>query len=403
MKPQIILQIILLLLVSINCFCQNRFPVRIEDKYGFIDNKGVLKIDAIFDEPFEFENNIAIYTDSNLITSLIDTSGKRLFSFKGNYPSWVTKKTSYSYNYNLYYHFSSDLLPVFDTISKLYGFVDRKGNLKISPKFTRVSNFKEGLAAVGFWSNDLDIPYIHHSESAAVFDKTVKWGFIDISGNLVIDTLFYDFNGFENGICWVKNNSSYEKYFIDKTGNRINPDTISDSLTQCWLKSLDGAFRYQKDGKCIGAIINYKAPLFTARENFDGVGCNGMYGFVNCKNEWIIPPKYLNVYPFRDGLAGVQKRISESKFKWGFINIEGDTIIPLQYDEVSSFNENGIAIACLSEKCGLINKENIKITEFIFDKKFPTFPSFKNGLILMHIKNKQFYINEKGEVVWKEN
>tara|TARA_R110001592_G_scaffold278060_1_gene545321 strand:+ start:818 stop:2029 length:1212 start_codon:yes stop_codon:yes gene_type:complete len=388
--------------VSFSIIAQNRFPVKKKNKYGFIDKAGQVKIEPIFEESFEFKNDFGIYIDSNLLISVIDTNGKVIKSYKENRPSWITKKSTNSNNYGPYHYFSNHLLAVYDTTSRKYGYINESGQWTIPPKFTHAIDFKEGLAAVGFWSNDPDIPYIHHSESAADFDKTVKWGFIDTTGELVIDTLFYDFIGFENGICWVQNKSVFEEYFIDKKGNKINPDTITDIQTLCWLKSLDKDFLYQKNGKCIGSIYNYKTNLYTARENFDGKSCNGLYGFVDYLNNWVIPPQYLNVRPFVNGLAGIMKKVTEGEFKWGFLDNKGDTIIPLQYDEISNFNSYGITVVCSSGKCGIINKKNEKLTELVFDYNYLYTPKYRDGLILLYKNEKQHYLNEKGKVIWKE-
>ena len=333
--------------VSFSIIAQNRFPVKKKNKYGFIDKAGQVKIEPIFEESFEFKNDFGIYIDSNLLISVIDTNGKVIKSYKENRPSWITKKSTNSNNYGPYHYFSNHLLAVYDTTSRKYGYINESGQWTIPPKFTHAIDFKEGLAAVGFWSNDPDIPYIHHSESAADFDKTVKWGFIDTTGELVIDTLFYDFIGFENGICWVLNKSVFEEYFIDKS-------------------------------------------------------CNGLYGFVDYLNNWVIPPQYLNVRPFVNGLAGIMKKVTEGEFKWGFLDNKGDTIIPLQYDEISNFNSYGITVVCSSGKCGIINKKNEKLTELVFDYNYLYTPKYRDGLILLYKNEKQHYLNEKGKVIWKE-
>jgi hypothetical protein len=402
MKPLTYLKIIFFLLVSLNTFCQNRFPVRIDNKYGFIDKTGQLKIEPKFDEPFQFSNNCGLYIGSNLTHFVIDTNGITIKSFKENRPSWITKKTSESYNYGPYHYFSEGLLAVFDSISKKYGFINSEGLWVIEPQFRHVSDFNNGLAAVGFWTNDPDLTIATHSESARAFHKTVKWGFIDTSGMLVIDTLFYDFNGFENGICWVKNYSTSKEYFIDKIGNKINSDTISDKLKHCWVQSIDKDFLYQKGGKCLGQIYNYKTGLFVAREIFNGISCEGFYGFVDCFNNWVIPPQYLNVRPFSNGLSGVMRKVKEGEFKWGYINHLSDTIIPLRYDEITNFNSNGISVVCLDKKCGLLNKKDKKLTELEYDYNYLHTPEYYNGLILLYKNGKQHYLTEKGEVVWKE-
>ncbi|MGK0296023.1 MAG: hypothetical protein ACI884_002198 [Ulvibacter sp.] len=402
MKPSTAYFIILILLVSLKGFGQNRFPVRIGDKYGFIDKNGELKIEAVFNEPFLFENKAGIFIDSNLVNSVIDTNGVVLKTYKENRPSWIANKSSDSYNYGPYFEFSEGLLAVFDTTSKKYGFIDNEGNWKIPPKFNHVRHFKEGLAPVGFWNNDPNITIATHSESARQYDESIKWGFINTNGTLVIDTLYFEITEFENGVCKVVSAKSGIESFINRNGEAINIDTLRDQRILCWSKSIDNQFLFQKNGKCIGQIYDYTECAFPAKETFDGTGCNGKYGFVDCSNNWVIEPKYLNVRPFSNGLAGIMKKVGEQKFEWGFINCNGDTLIDLQYQQVGNFSKD-LAPVCKNDKWGVINTKNEIIIPFEYDDKWPFINyDFKDGLILMYKNDKQHYINTNGVTIWKE-
>ena len=46
---------------------------------------------------------------------------------------------------------------------------------------------------------------------------------------------------------------------------------------------------------------------------------NGRWGYINNKNQWIIPARFEDAKEFKDGLAAVK-----SNGKWGFINKRGD-------------------------------------------------------------------------------
>ena len=46
---------------------------------------------------------------------------------------------------------------------------------------------------------------------------------------------------------------------------------------------------------------------------------NGRWGYINSKNQWIIPARFEDAKEFKDGRAAVK-----SNGKWGFINKRGD-------------------------------------------------------------------------------
>jgi len=98
----------------------------------------------------------------------------------------------------------------------LYGYIDKTGEIVIEPKFYEARPFKEGLAAV------------------KVVDK---YGFINNVGEMVIATVFrhvmYDFS---EGFACVLQKSDEGFFFIDKEGNNIfnrffpTPSTFSEGL-----------------------------------------------------------------------------------------------------------------------------------------------------------------------------
>ena len=92
---------------------------------------------------------------------------------------------------------------------KAWGYVDRSGQLPISPKFDSAEPFLEGLAAVR--QND-------------------RTGFINHSGNFVIRPQFESADNFSDGRALVSENNSdgTQAYrFIDKTGKAAFPGTFA--------------------------------------------------------------------------------------------------------------------------------------------------------------------------------
>ena len=142
-----------------------------------------------------------------------------------------------------------------------------------------------------------------------------KWGFIDMTGQLVIPPQFYRPPTrrysrfpppvFSEGLAGVKTggeHSNRDYGYIDKSGKIAIPPQYDDA----------GLF---KDGL---APVRFGAKLFT-----------GKYGFINKTGKMVIQPQYSYAAPFVDGLAGVGVGTGVGK-KFGFIGKTGEVLIPLQ-------------------------------------------------------------------------
>lgn len=379
---------------------QNRYPVLINGKYGFIDKHGDLKIDAIYDDLIEFKNDLALYTDSNLITHVIDTNGLTIKSFKGNYEKWMTGNPVGNNPYR--YTFNDNLLAVFDTLTHQYGYIGKDGTWRIPPRFPHVSDFHEGLASVGFWDNNPD-HLRYNFEVSAVFLDSVKLGFIDTTGSLVIDTMYYRVSDFEMGLSEVATFSDYQSgvsYFINQAGKKVNTDSISDYLSFCRVQKVNKDFVYQKYGKYVIGLSYYNSCGIAAREFFNGINSSGYYGFVDCNNEWVIPPLYQNVNAFMDGYAGVQKKMGEGIFLWGYINCYGKMVVDYQYEFAGPFSK-GLAAVCKNDKWGVIDTNNNIVIPFEYENACSPFCRFEGDLIHFYKDGVEYYLNRQGEVVWK--
>jgi|GEM_PF-806451 hypothetical protein len=123
----------------------------------------------------------------------------------------------------------------------LHGFINQQGNAVISLKYSNAVPFSEGVAAVAldtswffidtqgkqlFFDNFHDVSNFKDSLCAVSRDGE-NWGYIDRSGNFVIEPLYEDAGDFENGIAIVskkekdlKHKGLYisQRYKIDKTG-----------------------------------------------------------------------------------------------------------------------------------------------------------------------------------------
>lgn len=86
---------------------------------------------------------------------------------------------------------------------------------------------------------------------------------------------------------------------------------------------------------------------------------NGERGFINKKDEVVVPIEYHGVYLFKDGFAQVIK-----SFKSGFVNEDGKLVIDTKYSFAGHFEGEFTSIK-VDEKFGFINRKG---EEFFFKK-----------------------------------
>ena len=116
----------------------------------------------------------------------------------------------------------------------LWGYLDRAGNEVIPFKYTRASNFKDGLAIVyvdknhmGFIdkSGNMVIPPKYEfarlfSEGYAAVQKDGKWGYIDTKGRAITPFKYDKANSFKYGraAVWIQENDTLYSGYIDANG-----------------------------------------------------------------------------------------------------------------------------------------------------------------------------------------
>ena len=124
-----------------------------------------------------------------------------------------------------------------------YGFMNQKGEITISMKYTNAVSFSEGIAAVALDTN---------------------WFFIDVTGKQLFFRLFYDVPSFKDSLCAVTKDRDTWGY-IDRTGIYAIPAGYSEA------DDFDGGFaivtKKEKDPKHKDLFINvrYKKLIKPAR------------------------------------------------------------------------------------------------------------------------------------------
>ncbi len=153
-------------------------------------------------------------------------------------------------------------------INYLWGYVDHTGNLVIEPRFHDASDFSEGLAAV-----------------------RVDWarGYIDTTGRYVIEPQYEKASAFHDGVAEVTANGC--KIYINRHGEAVSAPAVRET-----------AEREQHDEELIPVLEGNR------------------YGYATAEGETVIPARYCEAAPFSEGVARVKKSLTSG---WMFIDKTG--------------------------------------------------------------------------------
>jgi hypothetical protein len=223
-----------------------------------------------------------------------------------------------------------------------WGFIDSDGKVLVQPEWdaTDISTVLGQLVIC--------------SEGLCGVKKDGKWGFVDYSGRLAIPAQFDAVGPFIEGLARVKLGNQFG--YIDKTGQyAINPqfDQAGDFHSGLAAVHADGGWGF----------IN-KAGTYVIKPHFQNVDPSGFSdglaaacipgkcGYINRNGTFTIAPQFTGgVNTFSEGLAAV--RVNN---KWGFINTSGKIVINPQFDQVTMFS-GGLAVVSVSGNTGTINKQ----------------------------------------------
>lgn len=316
--------------------------------YGYIDKTGKYVIEPKFEESFDAEFESA----GNFIDGIARVGG--LYIDKTG--KCITEPTI-----SFVDKFSEGLAAAENNNGK-WGYIDKTGKFVIDPKFDGTYAFNDGYGIVNL---DGDYVYIDKNGEAKIFFPNQHFYYLG-SSNIDIEEPYSNWIlEFSEGLAAVgilDKDKNRKWGYIDKTGEFvIEPKFIY----------YEGESSYLSNGN-VGNFVEGLAPVAVEDENGEM-----KYRYIDKKGEFVIKPKDYGEEDFSEGLKAVGIEDENGKMKYGYVDKTGKFVVEPKYYEAGKFSEGLAAVAVKDEngelKWGFIGKKVINYSvipeKIIHDKE----------------------------------
>ena len=283
---------------------------KMEQGMGLIDRKGRWVIAPVF-------KNLAWYEDGSLYACTaasvfmsclrIDTAGKLLeaapttLRFAGQAQKAPVPPRASSPNASTQYQ------PVAVSINDgKWGFQDAKGNWVIKPRFDDAHDFSDDHAAAALRQR-------RPSEEGQADTSVLLWGVIDLRGAWTVKPEFAEIREFMQGTAVARQGVRYG--LIDSRGQWLHQPVFKEigvfSNERATATREDGtACLLKLDGTCVGVAGMGNLQVGAAGDTYAVAQDNGkLFGFIDPKGQWVIPPAYVQAQPFHGDYAIVSASV----------------------------------------------------------------------------------------------
>lgn len=269
-----------------------------DKKWGYVDSKGEFVLPAIYDKATVFSEGLAWVLKKGNMPGAINLKGDVKFSLRETYQVNA-------------YHEGHAAFAIRKKNITYWGFLNKQGVEAIKPQYRAVQDFNQGLAAV--------------QDNA-----TGLWGYIDLSGRLVIECSYSEAAPFnEEGTAIVKSQEGYR--IIDRSGEMMKALQYETAYADNeWIRIMqDNKWGWcDKEGKVVIRPIFDDCRPF-GQSTLAPVLTRGKWGYIDKKGNMAVKRQFTDAYPFVDGRAAVK-----AGTVWGFIDENGSYAVNPQYDDI---------------------------------------------------------------------
>jgi hypothetical protein len=310
------------------------FKVTKDGKSGFINDRGQVVIELVFNGVSSFSEGLArIYVGDKV--GFIDTIGNIKIQPRFDTVSEFSEGMAYA------------------TTGDKYGYIDTTGNFVIEPKFYRCWDFENGYALVmqevfsigcfidkfgAIKLNGRNFLVSKYSEGLINCSDNGDWGFIDINGSFIIPPTYQYTREFSEGKAAVspkringKPNKKEYYAFINKDNEIIIPPLFTGAdirFSDGMCAVFDNGYGYiNTEGQLIIPCDFYLGQHFS--EGLAVVkpkGKGNSYGYIDKAGAMAVKPTFTLAESFKNGLASVATGKKYEEYKYGYIDKSGNYV-----------------------------------------------------------------------------
>ena len=298
-----------------------------------------------------------------------------------------------------------------------HGFIDRNGQVAISPQFARAQSFCDGMALI--WDGGrcgwidkngkiaIEAAYPEardFREGLAAVRVGQRWGFIDLSGKMAIEPEYEAADvGFFEGLAGVQVNGRWG--FIDKQGKLVIPARYDDAqhfagtglapvLEGTLWGYIDRTGTFVIEPQFVSATTFFGDPpiAFAAAHPIG----RGPIGCIDASGRWVFrSPPGVQCGPFTEGLC-VGYTFVGAQWLGGYLDIGGRWTVSPRFEWAGAFSEGLANVRLPGGSVGYIDKTGA----IVIRPQFAEGQRFSEGRARVRIGNSCGYIDRTGKWIW---
>ncbi len=259
-----------------------------------------------------------------------------------------------------------------------WGYVSISGEVIVNAKYDMAYDFSEGLAAVKLGD---------------------KWGYIDPRGNVVIQMKYEKARSFSDGMAAVLENNNWK--FVTKAGNIVNLKSSVSTYYSDYINYFENGFvfieAYNNYDRYVmnksGEIVSHHSPL-SFSEGIAVVSDRWAGGFNYMREDgsylrnedW----PWKEARPFENG-RGIVKAETKNGDKYGIVDTKGKYVSNPNWDEIQSATD-GIFLVKKDGNYGYIGMNGDTVSAVQWNYAYP----FSDSLALVWKNGYYGYIDTNG-------